>query len=70
MLIRIHSASFDSETTRILGLAYDRACETVCPDVSVREALAKRIIEAARRGERKPEKLVEYALVKTGGLTG
>jgi hypothetical protein len=58
----IQGASFDSETTRLLGLAYERACESVAADVTVREAVAKRIIEAARRGERDIEKLVEYAL--------
>jgi hypothetical protein len=53
MTIRlIQGASFDPETTRLLGLAYERACESVAPDMTIREALAKRIIEAAKRGER------------------
>jgi hypothetical protein len=48
MLIRlIEGASFDPESTRLLGLAYERACESVAPDMTIREALAKRIIEAA-----------------------
>jgi hypothetical protein len=58
----IQAASFDPETTRLLGLAYDRAREFVAPDVTVREELARRIIEAARRGERNIEKLTDYGV--------
>jgi hypothetical protein len=57
----IQGASFDLKTTQLLGIAYERACENVAPDATVREALAKRIIEAARRGERDIEKLIEHA---------
>ena len=64
----IHGASFDSETTRLLGLAYDRASEKAGPDVKVREALANRIIEAAKRGERDIEKLIEYGLQTNDGI--
>jgi hypothetical protein len=64
----IEGASFDPETTRLLGLAYERASENVAPDVTVREPLAKRIIEAARRGERNLEKLINYGLGKNDGL--
>ena len=60
----IQGACFDPETTRLLGLAYERACEHAALDATVREPLAKRIIEAGRRGERDPEKLVEYGLGK------
>jgi hypothetical protein len=58
----IQGASFDSETTGLLALAYERASEGVAPDKTVREAIAKRIIEAAKRGERDLEKLIEYGL--------
>jgi hypothetical protein len=61
-LIRV--ASFDPETTRLLGLAYERACEGVVPDMNFREALAKRIIVAAKRGERDVERLIKYGLGK------
>ena len=57
----IQVASFDPETTRLLALAYERACEGVGPDVTVREALAKRIIAAAKRGERDLQRLINYA---------
>ena len=58
----IQGASFDAETTRLLGLAYERACEGLAPDVTVREAVAKRIIVAAKGGERDVERLIKYGL--------
>jgi hypothetical protein len=63
MLIRLlQEASFDPETTRLLGLAYERASENVGPDGTIREELARRIIEAAKRGERDLERLIQYGL--------
>ena len=59
------AASFNSETTRLLGLAYDRACQSAAADMTVREALARRIIEAAGRGERNVEKLIEHGLASS-----
>jgi hypothetical protein len=60
----IHGASFDDETTRLLGLAYERACDGLALDVPVREAIAKRIIVAANRGERDVDSLVKHGLGK------
>jgi hypothetical protein len=69
MLIRlIQGAAFDPETTQLLGLAYERASEGLAPEMTVKEALAKRIIEAARRGERDLEKLIKYGLRKNDEL--
>ena len=65
----IHRASFDPATTQLLGLAYERACQDVGSDVTVREALARRIIEAAKRGERDLQKLTNYGLGKIHRLT-
>jgi len=59
---RVQGASFDPEITGLLGRAYDRACEKIAPDKTLREALAKRIIKAAMHGERHLEKLIEYGL--------
>jgi hypothetical protein len=56
----IHHASFDPETTAVLGLAYEKASAGLA-DTYAREVVAKRIIEAARRGERDIERLVSYA---------
>jgi hypothetical protein len=59
----IHSVAFDAETTQLLGLAYERAAAALAPDDrAAREAVARRIIEAARRGERDFGKLVEYGI--------
>jgi hypothetical protein len=49
----INAASFDADTTRVMGLAYEEACVSLdSTDAATREAVAKRIIEAERRGER------------------
>jgi hypothetical protein len=64
----IQRSSFDPETTQLLGLAYERACESVGSDITVREALAKRIIEAARNGERDLQSLIDYGLGGNCGL--
>jgi hypothetical protein len=56
----IYSASFDADTTKLMGEAYEQACEGLShDDVSAREGVAKRIIEAAKRGERSLTRLVE-----------
>jgi hypothetical protein len=62
----IRGASFDAETTKLLALAYDKACELAGPDIpeALKERFAKRIIAYATRGERDPEKLIEYAVRK------
>ena len=48
---------FDDEATRIMGEAFDAAClglqDTGQPAL-VREIIAKRIVEAATKGERDP----------------
>jgi hypothetical protein len=64
-------AAFDSETTGLLGSAFEAAWERTKADrgladdgraAVVRELLAKHIIELARRGERDHDRLVEGAL--------
>jgi len=63
--------AFDSETTRLLGLAYEAACEKLEASraftdpfeaASASELLARRIVELARRGERDHDRLVAGAL--------
>lgn len=64
----IEGASFDPETIRLMGLAYEQACLTLGADnIAARELVAKRIIEAARRGERDLTKLAAYGI---DGLAG
>jgi hypothetical protein len=71
MLMAKHRA-FDSETTSLLGAAFDRAWQTVQTSGSplseekraaaTREILAKKILAAGHRGERDVNRLVEEAL--------
>jgi hypothetical protein len=65
----IHGASFDPETTAIMGAAYEKATSESTDD-SGRELIAKRIIEAARRGERDVERLAAYGLRGFNGIAG
>jgi hypothetical protein len=61
---------FDDVATRVMGEAFDAACEEL-GDMGrphlVREGMAKRIIEVARAGERDVRRLREAALA---GLKG
>ena len=58
---------FDEDATRITGEAFDAACGRLndaglpCR-VSSREIIAKRIIDAAKTGERDPIRLCDLAL--------
>lgn len=65
----IPRAVFDDATTRIMGEAFDAACRDV-PDQGqpavVYEAIAKRIIATARKGERDPAKLCAAGLAAIG----
>jgi hypothetical protein len=65
-------AAFDAEATRVLGLAFEAAWQVVktsgavadeAQADSIRECLAKRVIEMGRRGERNRDRLVEDALL-------
>jgi hypothetical protein len=64
-----HKSDFDDEATRLMGEAFDAACkdlrDTEQPAL-VREAIAKRIIEAAKKGERDPVRLRNSALAALG----
>jgi len=61
---------FDDRTTKVMGEAFDAACkdlhDTGQPRI-VYEVVATRIIEAAKSGERDPEKLRDRALTAFGG---
>ena len=56
---------FDDEATRIMGEAFDAAChelhDTKQPAI-VYEVIAKRILAAARKGERDAERLRDIGL--------
>lgn len=56
---------FDDADTRIMGEAFDAACEELrdaWQSPLARELMAKRIIDAARAGERDVERLRDAAL--------
>jgi hypothetical protein len=60
----LNGEGFDPETVRLMGLAFEMALASLryaCPD-PLREALARKIIELAKTGERDPERLCEGAL--------
>ena len=53
----LKAEQFDQETLRILGVAFEQACLGLrigdCAD-DVRQAIANKIIESAKTGERNP----------------
>jgi hypothetical protein len=60
----IYGASFGPETTSLMAAAFDEACRLAgeAQPQLVKELMAKRIIEAAHRGERDMQKLTKFAL--------
>ena len=63
------SVSFDDETTRVMGEAFDRVCDALRisgDGVTVHEVIAKRIIEVAKTGERNPSNFYLQALKTLG----
>lgn len=60
---------FDAETTRLLGWVFDSVAVELHDKgqpAIVREVIAKRIIAAARRGERDPDRLRAAVLESLG----
>ena len=57
--------AFDPELIQLMGQAYDKACQAMHESgqpAIVREIIAKKILQAANKGERDPGKLCEQAL--------
>jgi hypothetical protein len=67
-------AVFDPAATHIMGQAFDCACRSLHDigqlDNTVKEVIAKRIVELARDGERDPNKLCEHSLQTLGFFPG
>lgn len=63
-VVPIQDVIFDDELTLAMGFAFDRACRSLrqLSTVTEREIVAKRIIEAAKNGERDPIRLCGKAL--------
>ncbi len=62
----IQDVSFDDHTTVAMGIAFERACSSLrsfAHDAIARELIAKRIIEAAKNGERDAIQLCAKATV-------
>jgi hypothetical protein len=59
---------FDAETTKAMGEAYDVACGELGDGGQplVKEVIAQRIVEAAKKGERDPQRLCAKALDALG----
>jgi hypothetical protein len=64
---------FDDAATKAMGEAFDAACkvlyDTVQPEKLVQEAIARRIVAAARKGERDAKRLRDAALAGLSGRT-
>jgi hypothetical protein len=61
-------AAFDDDATQVMGKAFD-ACQSVHDNGQrdlVRQIIAQRIIEVARKGERDPDELCARALQALG----
>jgi hypothetical protein len=61
----LNDEQFDPETTRVIGVALEMTCIALrtgdCDD-DVRQAIANKIIEIAKAGERNPDVLCEQVL--------
>jgi len=61
----LNGKRFDQETLRILGVAFEQVCvglQTGDCDDHVKQAIANKVIELAKTGERNPDLLCERAL--------
>ena len=68
--IRADASAFDEYATHAMGEAFDAACAELHErnlSQLVREVIAERIIEAAKRGERDPQRLCSIALAAMRG---
>lgn len=68
-IIPIQDVVFDNEATLAMGAAFDRACDVLRnfgKGATMREIIARRIVEAAKIGERDPSRLYRQALDAMG----
>jgi hypothetical protein len=71
--IRKAGTVFDDRVTQIIGEAFDDACKALHDagqPAIVYEVIAKRIIDAARNGERDPVRLRKAGLAALGADSG
>jgi hypothetical protein len=66
----LNGKQFDQETTRVFGVALEMTCIALrtgdCDD-GIRQAIAIKIVELAKAGERNPDVLCERALAGIRG---
>jgi hypothetical protein len=65
----IHHDMFDDRALHAMGEAFDKACDALGnfgEGVTVREIIAKRIVEVAKTGERDPSRLYRQAMDAMG----
>src|SRR5829696_8126654 len=71
--LKDHPAAFNPDTIRILGSALDDAWQSIQGGAifdldgyaeAARAALAKHIVDMAKKGERDPQRLIEGALIR------
>jgi hypothetical protein len=63
--VYLKGREFDAESIRVMGIAFEcarSALHVVPSDDTLNEAVAVRIIEQARTGERNPDKLCDFAI--------
>ena len=68
-IIPIRNLWFDDAATSAMGKAFEDACKVLrnlASAITVREIIAKRIIAAAKNGERDPARLCQQALIPFG----
>ena len=68
--VRVDRSVFDDSVTSVMSEAFDAACaELQDGNLSqlVREIIAERIVEAAKRGERDPQRLCNFAIAAMNG---
>jgi hypothetical protein len=68
-VVPAQSAFFDEEATLAMVAAFELACSSLrrfARQDKMREIIAKRIVDAAKNGERDPARLHEQALIPFG----
>jgi hypothetical protein len=61
----LNGERFDPETKRVLGVAFEQVCIALqigASDDDVKQAIANKVIELAKAGERNPDILCERVL--------
>jgi hypothetical protein len=69
----LNGERFEAETKRVLGVAFEQVCIALRignSDDDVKQAIANKVIELAKAGERNPDILCEVRTAAAGSLAG